>query len=65
MDKALPTEMGWTPSAKPAVISSVRYFDMVTGTDAEHPAIFVGAEGRIVSIADARTVCSMRSARAL
>ncbi|WP_374531289.1 amidohydrolase family protein [Novosphingobium sp.] len=38
------------------VITAARYLDVTTGKYIEHPAIFVGADGRITSIADARTV---------
>lgn len=38
------------------VITAARYLDVTTGKYIEHPAIFVGADGRITGIADARTV---------
>jgi len=38
------------------VITAARYVDVLTGKTVEHPAIFVGADGRITNIADARTV---------
>jgi imidazolonepropionase-like amidohydrolase len=38
------------------VITAARYIDVLTGKTVEHPAIFVGADGRITNIADARTV---------
>ncbi|WP_033073396.1 Xaa-Pro dipeptidase [Sphingopyxis sp. MWB1] len=38
------------------VITAARYIDVLTGKMVEHPAIFVGVDGRITSIADARTV---------
>ncbi|HEX2812875.1 MAG TPA: amidohydrolase family protein [Sphingopyxis sp.] len=38
------------------VITAARYLDVQSGKMVEHPAIFVGADGRIASIADARTV---------
>lgn len=38
------------------VITADRYLDVAKGTYVEHPAIFVGEDGRISSIADARTV---------
>lgn len=38
------------------VITAARYVDVLTGKTVEHPAIFVGADGRITGIADARTV---------
>mgnify|MGYP002379503872 CR=1 FL=1 len=44
------------PAPKLTVITAARYLDVVTGKYIEHPAIFVGADGRITSIADARSV---------
>ena len=41
---------------KQTVITAARYLDVTTGKYVEHPAIFVGANGRITGIADARTV---------
>lgn len=38
------------------VITAARYLDVQTGKAVEYPAIFVGADGRIANIADARTV---------
>ncbi|WP_188235750.1 metal-dependent hydrolase family protein [Sphingopyxis sp. LK2115] len=38
------------------VITAARYVDVLSGKAVEHPAIFVGADGRITGIADARTV---------
>ena len=38
------------------VITAARYLDVTSGKYVEHPAIFVGPDGRITSIADARTV---------
>jgi imidazolonepropionase-like amidohydrolase len=38
------------------VITAARYLDVANGKYIEFPAIFVGADGRITSIADARTV---------
>ncbi|MEQ1542669.1 MAG: amidohydrolase family protein [Novosphingobium sp.] len=38
------------------VITAERYLDVATGKYIEHPAIFVGEDGRITGIADARTV---------
>lgn len=38
------------------VITAERYLDVASGKYVEHPAIFVGDDGRISSIADARTV---------
>lgn len=45
-----------TTSERQTVITAARYLDVQTGKYVEHPAIFVGADGRITSIADARTV---------
>lgn len=42
--------------AKDRVITAERYLDVESGRYVEHPAIFVGEDGRIKSIADARTV---------
>lgn len=38
------------------VITAARYVDVLTGKTVEFPAIFVGSDGRITGIADARTV---------
>lgn len=38
------------------VITAARYIDVLTGKTVEYPAIFVGADGRITSIADARVI---------
>ena len=38
------------------VITADRMVDVLTGKVVEHPAVFVGADGRITSLADARTV---------
>ena len=38
------------------VVTADRYLDVTTGKYIEHPAIFIGDDGRITSIADARTV---------
>ncbi|MFM5885911.1 MAG: amidohydrolase family protein [Novosphingobium sp.] len=38
------------------VITADRYLDVAKGTYVDHPAIFVGEDGRITGIADARTV---------
>ncbi|MBN8499757.1 MAG: amidohydrolase family protein [Sphingomonadales bacterium] len=52
----------WSDSAdavappRQTVITAARYLDVATGKYVEHPAIFVGADGRITGIADARTV---------
>jgi imidazolonepropionase-like amidohydrolase len=45
-------------TAAPAatVVTADRYLDVNTGRYVEHPAIFIGDDGRISSIADARTV---------
>ena len=45
-----------TTSERQTVITAARYLDVQTGKYVEHPAIFVGADGRITAIADARTV---------
>ena len=38
------------------VVTADRYLDVLTGKYVEHPAIFIGDDGRITSIGDARTV---------
>ena len=38
------------------VITAARYIDVLTGKTVDYPAIFVGPDGRITGIADARTV---------
>lgn len=38
------------------VITAARYVDVLSGRTVDYPAIFVGADGRIASIADSRTV---------
>ena len=38
------------------VVTADRYLDVNTGKYVEHPAIFIGDDGHISSIADARTV---------
>jgi imidazolonepropionase-like amidohydrolase len=39
-----------------SVVTADRYLDVMTGKYVEHPAIFIDDNGRITSIADARTV---------
>ena len=43
-------------SAEKRVVTADRYLDVATGLYVEYPAIFIGDDGRITSIADARTV---------
>jgi imidazolonepropionase-like amidohydrolase len=43
-------------AAEKVVVTADRYLDVQTGKYVEHPAIFIGDDGRISSIADARTV---------
>ncbi|QNO27044.1 amidohydrolase family protein [Sphingopyxis sp. OPL5] len=38
------------------VITAARYVDVLTGKTIDYPSIFVGADGRITGVADARTV---------
>jgi imidazolonepropionase-like amidohydrolase len=46
-----------TPAAaEKVVVTADRYLDVNSGRYVEHPAIFIGDDGRISSIADARTV---------
>jgi imidazolonepropionase-like amidohydrolase len=44
------------PAAAESVITAARMIDVESGRVVEHPAIFVADDGRITSIADARTV---------
>lgn len=44
------------PASAETVITAARMVDVLTGQMVEHPAIFVGDDGRITSIADARVV---------
>lgn len=44
------------PAAAESVITAGRMIDVVTGRVVDHPAIFVGDDGRITNIADARTI---------
>ncbi len=43
-------------SAQNTVITAQKMIDVLTGKIVEYPAVFVGPDGRITSIADARTV---------
>ncbi len=53
---ALAEEPAGASETKQTVITAARYLDVATGKYVENPAIFVGTDGRIASIADARTV---------
>ncbi|MDX2210267.1 MAG: amidohydrolase family protein [Sphingopyxis sp.] len=44
------------PATAQTVITADRMIDVLTGKVVEYPAIFVGSDGRITNIADARTV---------
>ena len=44
------------PALAASVVTADRYLDVATGKYVEHPAIFVGDDGRITGIADARVV---------
>ncbi len=44
------------PAHAESVITAARMVDVLTGRVVDHPAIFVGDDGRITAIADARTV---------
>jgi imidazolonepropionase-like amidohydrolase len=49
--------LGATPaSAQNVVVTAERMVDVLTGRVVESPAIFIGPDGRITSVADARTV---------
>ncbi len=54
-DSATPTEAN-APAPQQTVITAARMIDVLTGQVVDYPAIFVGENGRITSIADARTV---------
>ena len=43
-------------SAEKSVVTADRYLDVLTGRYVEHPAIFIGDDGRITGVSDARTV---------
>jgi imidazolonepropionase-like amidohydrolase len=45
-----------TAASAATVVTADRYLDVQTGRYVEHPAIFIGDDGRITSIGDARTV---------
>ena len=45
-----------TAQAQTTVITADKMVDVLTGKKVDFPAVFVGADGRITSIADARTV---------
>ena len=44
------------PAAATTVVTADRYLDVTSGRYVEHPAIFIGDDGRITGISDARTV---------
>ena len=44
------------PAAATTVVTADRYLDVVSGRYVEHPAIFIGDDGRITGISDSRTV---------
>ena len=46
----------FAPANAETVITAARMIDVINGRVVEHPAIFVGDDGRITSVADARTV---------
>jgi hypothetical protein len=45
-----------TPQAQTTVITADKMVDVLNGKTVDFPAVFVGADGRITNIADARTV---------
>jgi len=45
-----------TAASAATVVTADRYLDVLTGKYVDHPAIFIGDDGRISSIGDARTV---------
>ena len=44
------------PAAATTVVTADRYLDVTSGRYVEHPAIFIGDDGRITGISDSRTV---------
>ena len=44
------------PASAATVVTADRYLDVATGRYVEHPAIFIGDDGRITGVSDARTV---------
>jgi imidazolonepropionase-like amidohydrolase len=44
------------PASAATVVTADRMLDVTTGRYVDHPAIFVGDDGRVTSVADARTV---------
>ena len=44
------------PASAATVVTADRYLDVTTGRYVDHPAIFIGDDGRITGISDARTV---------
>src|SRR6476646_2972787 len=44
------------PAAAATVVTADRMLDVATGRYVDHPAIFIGDDGRITGISDARTV---------
>ncbi len=50
------TLLASTAASAATVVTADRYLDVQTGKYVEHPAIFIGDDGRISSIGDARTV---------
>lgn len=53
---ALALGIGSSAANSKSVVTADRYLDVLSGKMVEHPAIFVGDDGRITGIADARTV---------
>jgi len=45
-----------SPASAATVVTADRYLDVASGRMIEYPAIFIGDNGRITSVADARTV---------
>ncbi|MFN3451082.1 MAG: amidohydrolase family protein [Sphingorhabdus sp.] len=50
------TFCGVSASAQNTVITADKMIDVLTGKSVDYPAVFVGSDGRITSVADARTV---------
>jgi imidazolonepropionase-like amidohydrolase len=48
--------LAFPASAKPVVVTADRMIDVLTGRVVSNPAVFIGEDGRITSVADARTI---------
>ena len=50
------TALAAPANAKPVVVTADRMIDVLTGKVVSNPAVFIGEDGRITGIADARTI---------